>query len=65
VRQAQLAGLDLGATLGPMVEDPAAAMAWALRSEAAQIGQRAGFAYGEAFRYVRFHPIVEGLLGSS
>ncbi len=64
VRQARLAGLDLQAVLGPMVEDPAAAMAWALRSEAAQIGQKAGFAYGEAFRYVRFHPVVETLLGS-
>ncbi len=40
------------------------AMAWALRSEAAQIGQRAGFAYGEAFRYTRFHPIVEDLLAA-
>ncbi len=64
VRQARLAGLDLRATLGPMVEDPAMAMAWALRSEAAQIGQRAGFAYGEAFRYIRFHPVVENLLAA-
>ncbi len=64
LRQARRAGLDPKAMLGPMVEDPAAAMAWALRSEAAQIGQRAGFAYGEAFRYVRFHPIVESLLGA-
>lgn len=63
LRQAQIAGLDLRAVLGPMVEDPAMAMAWALRSEAAQIGQRAGFAYGEAFRYVRFHPVIETLLG--
>ncbi|MCS7282313.1 MAG: PIG-L deacetylase family protein [Anaerolineae bacterium] len=62
LRQARLAGLDPRAMLGPMVEDPAAAMAWALRMEAAQIGGRAGFAYGEAFRYVRFHPIVETLL---
>ncbi|MGQ9467130.1 MAG: PIG-L deacetylase family protein [Anaerolineae bacterium] len=62
MRQAQLAGLDLKATWGPLAEDPWMAMAWALRSEAAQIGQRAGFAYGEAFRYVRFHPIVESLL---
>lgn len=65
MQQARLAGLNLEGILGPMVEDPMAAMAWALRSEAAQIGQRAGYAYGEAFRYVRFHPIVESFMGGS
>lgn len=64
VQQVRLVGLDLRAILGPMVEDPVAAMAWTLRSEAAQIGQRAGFAYGEAFRYTRFHPFVENLLSA-
>jgi len=64
VWQARMAGIDLKAILGPMLEDPAAVIAWVLRSEAARIGQKAGFAYGEAFRYARFHPIVEGLLGS-
>ncbi|MCX8062449.1 MAG: PIG-L family deacetylase [Anaerolineales bacterium] len=62
VRQANLAGLDLRAVLGDMLEDPLQALAWAMRAQAAEIGQRIGVAYGEAYRYVRFHPFVENLL---
>ncbi|MEW6567077.1 MAG: PIG-L deacetylase family protein [Chloroflexota bacterium] len=65
VRQAALAGLDLTSRLGEAAGDPAAAMAWALRSQAAQAGARIGVEYGEAFRFVRFHPIVESLLDGS
>ena len=44
---------------------PLLAVGWAMRSQAAQVGQRAGFTYGEAFRHARFHPFVEGLLSSA
>lgn len=64
-RQAELAGLDLSAVLGEAAGDPLLAVGWAMRSQAAQVGQRAGFTYGEAFRYARFHPFVEGLLSSA
>jgi hypothetical protein len=40
------------------------ALEWALRAQAAEVGARIGVAYGEAFRYVRFHPIVESLLAA-
>lgn len=62
VRQARLAGLDVEALLGGMASEPMAAMEWALRAEAAEVGARIGVAYGEAFRYVRFDPLVENLL---
>jgi N,N'-diacetylchitobiose non-reducing end deacetylase len=62
LREARLAGLDVEAALGSMASDPMAALEWALRAEAAEAGKRIGVAYGEAFRYVRFHPIVENLL---
>jgi LmbE family N-acetylglucosaminyl deacetylase len=62
VRQARMAGLDVEAILGSMASDPMAAMGWALRADAAEVGKRIGVAYGEAFRYVRFHPLVENLL---
>jgi LmbE family N-acetylglucosaminyl deacetylase len=61
-RQAELAGLDLGALLGAAAADPMLAVGWAMRSQAAEVGRPAGFEYGEAFRYARFHPFVEGLL---
>jgi hypothetical protein len=35
-----------------------------MRAQAAEVGARLGLAYGEAFRYVRFHPIVEDLLAT-
>jgi LmbE family N-acetylglucosaminyl deacetylase len=63
MRQARLAGIDVEAILGEAAADRMAALRWAIQAEAAQVGQRAGVAYGEAFRYVRFHPLVESLLG--
>jgi hypothetical protein len=57
-----MAGLDVEAVLGSMAADPLAAMEWALRADAAEVGKRIGVAYGEAFRYARFDPLVENLL---
>jgi LmbE family N-acetylglucosaminyl deacetylase len=62
-RQAKVAGIALEALLGEAARDSMAALAWAIQAEAAEVGRPAGFTYGEAFRYVRFHPIVEALLG--
>ncbi|HLB63999.1 MAG TPA: PIG-L deacetylase family protein [Anaerolineales bacterium] len=64
MRQARLAGIDIQTTLGEAAQDSMAALAWAIRAEAAEVGARAGVNYGEAFRYVRFHPLVESLLVS-
>jgi LmbE family N-acetylglucosaminyl deacetylase len=64
VRQARLAGLDLRAVLGEALADPMAALGWALQAQAAEVGQRIGVQFGEAFRYVRFHAFVENLLAS-
>lgn len=62
LRQARLAGLNLEAMLGTAQDNPMAAMAWALRLEAQQAGAKIGVEYGEAFRYTRFHPMVENLI---
>lgn len=62
LRQARLADLDLRAVMGEAIGDPMAAVRWALQARASEIGQRIGVAFGEAFRYARFHPAVEGLL---
>ncbi|MCS6907530.1 MAG: PIG-L family deacetylase [Anaerolineales bacterium] len=64
LRQARLAGLDLRAVLDEALDDPLQAIAWAIRAQAAAIGQRIGVAYAEAYRYVRFHPLVENLLAT-
>ena len=64
MRQARSAGLDVEAVLGSMADEPMLALEWALRAQAAEVGARIGVAYGEAFRYVRFHPIVETLLAA-
>jgi hypothetical protein len=64
MRQARSAGLDVESVLGSMAGEPMLALEWALRGQAAEVGARIGVAYGEAFRYVRFHPIVESLLAA-
>jgi LmbE family N-acetylglucosaminyl deacetylase len=67
-QQAQLAGLDPVALLGPLAGDPQAALAWWIEREAAEVGRAAAAAgagqmqYAEAFHYERFDPIVEGFL---
>jgi LmbE family N-acetylglucosaminyl deacetylase len=63
-RQANLAGLDLDGLLGGAGADPIDAVSWAMRAQAAEVGQKAGFAYGEMFRYVRFHPMIESLIST-
>ncbi len=62
LKQAQAAGLDVAAVSGVPADDPAALVAWAMKTQAAEIGRRFGMAYGEAFRHVRFHPFIEMLL---
>ena len=64
LRQARVAGLDVEAILGTMTVEPMLALEWALRAQAAEVGARIGVAYGEAFRYARFHPMVENLLAA-
>jgi LmbE family N-acetylglucosaminyl deacetylase len=44
------------------VTDPAAALSWFLHAQAAEAGQKIGVAYAEAFRYARFHPLIESIL---
>jgi LmbE family N-acetylglucosaminyl deacetylase len=60
--QAQAAGIDAQAIVGDVLSDPAAAIGWAIKVHAAQVGQKIDAQFGEAFRYIRFHPFVEGLL---
>ncbi len=62
LRQARLAGLDVGAALGAAAESPAALLAWGLREQAAQVGARGGLAFAEAYRYERFDPLIEAML---
>ena len=62
VRQAKLAGLEGEAMFQEATADPMAAIAWALKTQAAEVGRRIGVPFGEAFRHERFHPVVESLL---
>jgi LmbE family N-acetylglucosaminyl deacetylase len=62
-RQAIQAGLDISTAAPQGLTDPAVALGWSVRTEAAEIGARGGVAFGEAYRYARYHPFVETLLG--
>ncbi len=63
-RQAKMAGVDLKAVLGLVMDDPFQAMDFALITQAMQIGSKIGVQYGESFRYTRFHPFIEGIMES-
>ena len=62
VRQARVAGVDLKAAAGETLADPNTAMRFAMQLIAVEVGARAGFDKGEAFRRTRFHPLIESLL---
>ncbi len=62
LQQAHLAGLDMAALAGEATSNPFTLLAWALRSQAAEVGKSCGYGFGEAFRWMRFHPMVEALL---
>lgn len=57
--EARQAGLDPDSFMAAFGNDRGEAMGWFIRSEDAQTGQAAGFAYGEAYHYERYHPAVE------
>lgn len=61
-RQGRLAGVDIPAILGHPPEPHLAALTFAVQSEAAEMGQPAGYVYGESYRTVRFHPFIEGVI---
>lgn len=58
--EARQAGIDPKAFAGDILSDPMNAIAWAMQIQASQVGQRINVQFGEAFRYARFHPLVEG-----
>lgn len=61
-RQAQAAGFELSAALGPAAGDPLSALSWAIRAQAEEAGATAGYHYAELYRYERYHPLVESFL---
>jgi LmbE family N-acetylglucosaminyl deacetylase len=60
--QAGLAGLNVTELLGEAASNPLATLRWGLEAKAVEIGKKTGCLYGEAFRYSRFHPMIEGVL---
>jgi LmbE family N-acetylglucosaminyl deacetylase len=62
LRQARVAGVDLRDMAGDALDDPNSAMRLAMQARAAEAGIKTGVPLGEAFRVVRFHPLIETLL---
>lgn len=63
-RQGKMAGVDIPAYLGHPPDPHLAALTFAVRAEASEASQPAGYLYGEAFRYGRYNSFVEGLIQS-
>ncbi len=64
LRQADAAGVHEHEILNLARQNPLLALTWVLRQQAVEAGSAGGFDLGEAFRYVRFHPLVESLIPS-
>ena len=62
--QAQETGLNLTDILVHAAADPLIVFQNFMRIQAAEIGAKAGYTYGEAYRYERYHPAVEAQLSS-
>jgi LmbE family N-acetylglucosaminyl deacetylase len=65
VRQAQLSGLDFDKILQNMHENPKQAFDNFFKAQAAETGKQIGVRFAEAFRYDRFHPLVESMLAGT
>jgi LmbE family N-acetylglucosaminyl deacetylase len=58
------AGPDLQKIMSEAAGGPVTAMSWFIKAQAAHTGQQIGVNFGEAFRYERFHPVIESFLTS-
>jgi len=61
-RQASIAGIDLKNMFNLSLDYPFLALAYALTTQAEQVGRKAGVKYAESYRYTRFHAFIENLL---
>jgi hypothetical protein len=48
-----------------MPENPQQAFDMAFMAQAAEIGKQIGVKFAEAYRYERFHPLVESMLAET
>ncbi len=60
--QAMIAGLQVEHLMPGVSENPMLAISWGMQAEAAQVGAKIGVQFAEAFRYQRFHPLIETIL---
>ena len=65
VRQAQISGINNETISWSMPQDPQQAFDMAFMVQAAEIGKQIGVKFAEAYRYERFHPLVESMLAET
>lgn len=59
LQQVALSGLDVTTVFGDVAASPAALLAWGLRGRDAATGRKAGLAFAEEYRWVRYNELVE------
>jgi LmbE family N-acetylglucosaminyl deacetylase len=65
VRQVQISGINNETISWSMPQDPQQAFDMAFMAQAAEIGKQIGVKFAEAYRYERFHPLVESMLAET
>ncbi len=62
LHQAEMAGLDAARFVAPASANPHDLLAYGIRAQDAETGRKIGAAFAEAYRWVRYHPLVEAAL---
>jgi LmbE family N-acetylglucosaminyl deacetylase len=65
LHEAALAGVDVSQVVGRGSTNPLDLLAFGLRAQDAAVGGKIGVAFAEAFRWVRFHPLIEAALAAA
>ena len=64
-RQVAMAGLDIRQVAGGAAGSPLELLAFGLRAQDAAVGRAIGVRYAEAYRWVRYHALVEAALAQA
>ena len=65
LREVEMAGLDVTDVVGHGSANPLDLLAYGLRVQDAATGREIGVMFGEKYRWVRYHPLVEAALAAT
>jgi hypothetical protein len=65
LHEVELAGLDVTHIVGASSSNPLDLLSYGVRAQDAEVGRKTGVIFGEEFRWVRYHPLIEAALAQA